>query len=445
MDEDNLKEELREENRNIEEDIKVFLECSANYILFDRNNNELEKDKAKVRLNADNLSIMPELKQIFTIPYRETMSILISDYKVFITLVSSDKLVLSNFGLKFDDFVRILNSLRNEIIIKDMLVSETIKKPETVADFVFSRENGETQKGKTKLRLYETAFVMMPDFEEPVRIPYSFISDIKAEDYSITILTEFGESITLSKMGGQFNTFKSDIVETINELLLQTQSSFKDILPGMDVMTLKRVTSLLRDGKAIKRSDIERISGNLWKELEGKINVTDAKEDYEYLKSLSNNEEQYIGIKRDLLGNLTGEYLWFLISISSRNAIAMETVSEDASKATYFFRTISRKHFQHSEQTQQIDRFVKNINRAMIVVNFRREPIYLSEDKLKEPQYQNYLYAIQRLPELNELRNLFIGRVVHSSIEQWKRDVMELLDFNIKSVDDREKWVKVGN
>jgi hypothetical protein len=40
------------------------------------------------------------------------------------------------------------------------------------------------------------------------------------------------------------------------------------------------------------------------------------------------------------------------------------------------------------------------------------------------------------------LRNQFIGRVVHSSFDQWKSDVTSLLDFNAKSEDDSAKWKK---
>ena len=46
------------------------------------------------------------------------------------------------------------------------------------------------------------------------------------------------------------------------------------------------------------------------------------------------------------------------------------------------------------------------------------------------------------MPSLRMLRSLFIGRVIHSSLEQWKSDVASLLAFNTKSLDDTEKWKK---
>jgi hypothetical protein len=56
------------------------------------------------------------------------------------------------------------------------------------------------------------------------------------------------------------------------------------------------------------------------------------------------------------------------------------------------------------------------------------------------PQFA-HRYSISRLPGLRDLRARFIGRVVHSSEEQWKGDIASLLAFNRNSIDDGEKWI----
>ena len=78
----------------------------------------------------------------------------------------------------------------------------------------------------------------------------------------------------------------------------------------------------------------------------------------------------------------------------------------------------------------------------MIDINFRREPIYLPDEKLDEPEYWRYRFSIQKLPALQTLRQLFIGRVIHSSTEQWQKDVMDLLRFNISTKEDTARWDK---
>jgi hypothetical protein len=45
-----------------------------------------------------------------------------------------------------------------------------------------------------------------------------------------------------------------------------------------------------------------------------------------------------------------------------------------------------------------------------------------------------------RIPELRLLRERFIGRIMHSSPEQWKQDVASLLAFNVAQKDDLAVW-----
>ena len=78
----------------------------------------------------------------------------------------------------------------------------------------------------------------------------------------------------------------------------------------------------------------------------------------------------------------------------------------------------------------------------MIEINFRREPIYLTENQLESTEYTQYRFAIAKIPSLKTLRDQFVGRVIHASQEQWKTDVTSLLAFNTKSIDDNEKWSK---
>jgi hypothetical protein len=113
--------------------------------------------------------------------------------------------------------------------------------------------------------------------------------------------------------------------------------------------------------------------------------------------------------------------------------------------ATYFFKAIGRKEYLQTtddDLIKEIEGFIKNFNRSMIEINFRREPIYLTENQLDSTQYTQYRFAIAKIPSLRVLRNQFVGRVIHASPEQWKADVINLLAFNNKSVDDNEKWSK---
>jgi hypothetical protein len=333
-------------------------------------------------------------------------------------------------------------------------MQEKLKGSGVKAEFVYWDESGEERgRGKCEPRLYETAIVVIAERGDFTRIPYSDLLEISEEDYNLVLTTEYGQKIVLSKMGDQFDPFARALSAWNNELQLKVQSSLKELLPEFDPLVIRKAARFMKEGRAAKRSDIESISPDLWIELEKRLEVAGIKEGYDFLKALSQKERICVGLKRGLMGDLTGEYIWFLIPIYSEsrgepgNAIAMEaTAGEGGGKATYFFRIASRKDYPKEIEKlhKEADDLIKRINRCMLDINFRREPIYLPEEKLEEPQYIKYKFAVQRLPGLQTLRHLFIGRVVHVSPEQWKQDVMNLLKFNVSAQDDITKWTKGG-
>jgi hypothetical protein len=239
----------------------------------------------------------------------------------------------------------------------------------------------------------------------------------------------------------------------------------------------------MKDGRAAKREEIEQQSSDFWLRLTKKIDEAGITTEYEFLNSLSAKEDVCVGIKRGLMGDLTGTYIWLLFPLLSpgtnrlSNTMAIEAfnIQDDSENkeqqaensdsetgaepnqnlvekqksattgATYFFRATGRKEYSQTKDEdliKQLEGFIKNINRYMIEINFRREPIYLTENQLESTEYTQYRFAIAKIPSLKILRDQFVGRVIHASQEQWTTDVTSLLAFNAKSIDDNEKWSK---
>ncbi|MDI6800333.1 MAG: hypothetical protein QMD53_06700 [Actinomycetota bacterium] len=422
---------------------QVILECPASYSLSDQAGQVTASGQASIRLAKEDISILPKFGETLFFSLRDILVILEGEYRINLTLSSKEILTLFDLGYKYEDFLRFLFKLRGELLLKDMLMQETCKKSGVEAELVHLEADGsERFKGKGELRLYETAIVFMPEKSEPVRILYGDILEVKSEDYALTVVTEFGERFTFSQMGGEFDPVTRALSDAISELSLKVQSSLRELLPQADPSVIRRVARFMKEGRAAKRSDIETVSADIWLEMERKLETLGLKEEYDFLTSFAQKERMAIGLKRGLLGDLTGEYIWFLIPIYSAdpnqpgNAVAMEaTGGEGGGKATYFFRIVEKNDYPNYKEIEglhrKVDDFIKRINRCMLEINFRREPIYLPEEKLLQPEYQKYQFTMQKVPALRELRRLFIGRVIHSSPEQWKNDVMQLLKSNV--------------
>jgi len=422
-----------------------------NYTYLDEAGSELATGECKGRLDEENLTILPKFGNVLLFPLRDIVEVIPEGYRITLPLICKEKLTLFYLGYHYKDFLRVLTSLRNEVLIKDLLMQENLRKSGVEMEFVYFDETGkEKQGGKGEARLYETGLVIIPERGDIFRIPYSDISDLSQRDYSVIFNTEFGEKLIVSKMGYDFDPFLKTLSDINDELQLKVLSSLKELIPGASPTSWIRVARFMREGKAARRADIEAVDPKMWLELEKRISSVGLEEPYKFLKGISREERICIGLKRGLMGDLTGEYLWFLVPIYSSNskepgnAVAMEaTTGEGGGKATYFFRMVSREAYPNyslDELDQEADKFIKRINRCMLDINFRREPIYLPDKKLEEPAYFNYKFAVQKLASLRTLRNLFVGRVIHATPEQWKKDVMDLLRFNVSTLSNEDKW-----
>lgn len=463
------------------------------FSFLDPDGKELNSGECQADLGEDSLSLQPESGNALFISLRDILEISAGDYKINLLLSANERLDLFNLGYDYEDFLRILNEQRNNLILKDMLVTEKLAmKSDVEADYIYADESSQKKlEGKCTLRLYETSLVVMPEKAEIMRIPISDISGFSKKDYTLVLSTELGERLVFSMMGADLDPFTKALSEADNKLRLKVQSLLKEILLEIDTATIRKVAEFMKEGRLAKRSDIEAVSPKLWTALENRLGTIGIKEEYDFLKSMSQQEKICIGIKRGLIGELTGDYFWFFVPIYSidpkkpGNAVAMaaysskttsseqhsgeetsaedtssentsseepsseQTPEEDASvegggKATYFFRIVSRNDYPKFKSLEELhkefDKLAKRMSRCMTDINFRREPIYLPDERLDEPKYLKYKFALMRSPSLRILRSLFIGRVIHSSPERWKKDVTDLLKFNVSILDDSARW-----
>jgi hypothetical protein len=405
-------------------------------------------------IGAETLIISPKGGEPRSFSLRDIASIAEPEYRVRIVLANGDQLFLFNLGYKYEDFVRNLVQARNDLSLKDLLMEEKLRKQGIKADFAFIDARGQYQaRGKCEVRLYETAMVIMPERSDLIRIPFSELLTCTVESFKVIALLESGNKIEFSRLGKELDPFQREVVGSITELSVKVQDMLKDVYPEADPNAVLKASQLMKEGRAATRSDLEGACPGLWSRLEMKIAGLGIGEEYAFLASKSNVAGIRIGMKRTLAGETKREYIWFLAPIFSKdaskggNAIAFEATSgEDEGRATYFFRIIGRKEYSQTVDLSAMNVIAETalmeIAKGLLAINFRREPIYLPDESLYSSEYTHYRYSIMRIPELRLLRERFIGRVVHSSIEQWKLDVDELLAFNIAQQSDAQRWSK---
>ena len=264
-------------------------------------------------------------------------------------------------------------------------------------------------------------------------------------NYAVNMVAEGGERLVLSKLGRELAPFTDLMQEIMSELSVKAQTILRELLPAVSANSIQQAAYIMREGRAAKRAELEHIDAGLWGSLEEQLDKAGIRREYDFLSALADTQQQCLGFKRELVAVSAREYIWFLIPIAKSNLIAMEASSGPGSgRATYFFRIVEKVAAgRRLEQLQeQIDQLLIVINRCMQAINFRREPVYLPEEKLLEPRYQKYRLAVRKIPGLLELRKRFVGRVFHRNPQQWEQDVLDLLRFNESRLGEWAKWSK---
>jgi hypothetical protein len=113
------------------------------------------------------------------------------------------------------------------------------------------------------------------------------------------------------------------------------------------------------------------------------------------------------------------------------NVVAWEASSRSG-RATYFFRLLDPSQAGQlrdpARSAAALDGAVRRLNRVLGMLNFRRRPIYLSDDELeRDPKFHRYAIAARRIPELREVRAAFLGRAMHSFHDAWQTQVAAIL------------------
>jgi hypothetical protein len=495
----------------------------------------VELKKESIRLSA---SGFPAL----TVSLREIISFTAADYRIFLAVVPSLFLKLYDFGFEYENFLKHFSDLRNDVLIKDLLMKEKLIKPDVEGEFEYIDKDGNIkEKGDCRVRAYETGLVLIPALSQIKRFPFGLIDSFESKDYKLGVKLENQDRLILSMLGDQIDPLTRELSKSFNAIISKTQDLIKEILPQENAESVREISFLLKDGKAARKSVVEKKSKDLWNSIEEKVKSEDVWEYYKFLKENSDPEKICVGVKKGLFGSLAGYYIWFLFPVydenskNCANAVAMEAITllapedlgkggdaagsseeaglagpegnisagnnskhktagnlagnfknpdadlasnvsqtgdadfdggdsagnsrtglETGGRATYFFRLIDRNRFaaeyknsggkQSGRLNSVIDSeysdFIKKINSCMLAINFRREPIYFTDLQLKDNKNISYRYAVAMIPELEWLRDNFIGRIIHKDIRGWQDDFKELIAFNMNSVDNSVKFNK---
>ncbi len=102
--------------------------------------------------------------------------------------------------------------------------------------------------------------------------------------------------------------------------------------------------------------------------------------------------------------------------------------SENGQKAVVEFNFPQEKAATYVFETKgDFEGFLVTLNRAFEATDFRREMLYLTNPELHLEKNANARMLLERTPALQVLREIFVGRVIHYSIDGWRKNLQGML------------------
>ncbi len=368
---------------------------------------------------ADLTVSCPSPGPVIRLAWRDIAALERDDYSIRLKKFDGSKLIVSHLGYRFEDALRQMRRFRNLQLAQDLLYKEEILQIYRQFNIVPPTVAGACP-GPCDLHITRTGLVFLPDDGDPWRLAAADLTDWSQAEYSLRLGLEDGGQLTLNRLGNQLDPLLRDIGLMIGRLQDQTRQWLISLWPNAPEDELLRAVFLLLDGRAAACPQLVQAAPSLWPRLEDRLQHSPLAGEYRFLIAHSGLQHLSIGLKQGLWGQEHSQYLFLILRFPHNRRLVFEAClidgesdqdSDEPGKASYFF----------AGDTLEPTAFA----RALRAVNFRREPIYLSDSQLQTDRYRPYLHAIAKIPALRELRRNFIARVTHRSPEQWQRDCLQ--------------------
>jgi hypothetical protein len=125
--------------------------------------------------------------------------------------------------------------------------------------------------------------------------------------------------------------------------------------------------------------------------------------------------------------------LWYFTPLAKDgkplNCVAQEVTSEGG-HATYVFRLMEPERFgalSGDDLADAVTEGIARLNRALLTLNFRREPIYLTDDQITAGAHTRYAVALRKLGYLRWTRTAFLGRAIHKDDAAWRAQLEDAI------------------
>jgi hypothetical protein len=417
----------------------------------------------RLTIEDANLRLIPERGQPLVLDLGDIDIFSPGDYQLLLKLYTGKTIVLNQFGKVFQNLYHdLLDAYRDRLV--QCLLLEDLEEIERFDGFIQFDATENSFSSPAQLRLYKSNLAILPETATGLHWRLSDIDTVDFDKATYRLeLCSGAERLIITKLAKRTDEFIDRLSLAMNELSDKSAKILQALFPFLSPDQFQQIARLMKEGHATAVSRIAAIHHKIEQVLLEKTVDIRFKPYFDILKKQMGVESDLFtgfkiirpeGVSHDGGGDEFGgsekaaaepisengekglmqeEVLhWFLFPVATlstanvpTNVIAWESTLHSG-RATYFFRTIPKEKtgilLDSGMPGGSVELAIKRLNRALLLFNFRREPIYLPDHLLEtQPRYRRYAVACRRIAALRELRMDYIGRAIHTSPEGWQK------------------------
>jgi len=446
---------------------------SGKYQYQNTDGSALQGGPCRVSFAAETITLTPVTGAPLTLDLGDFDVFLPDEYELTLTLYTGKKILLNQFGKTFQNLCHDLLEAYRQRLLQCLLLEDL----EEIARFDGSARLESPERalaGPAEVRLFRSNLAILPVQGTGLQWRLADIDAVSFDETSWTVTAQSGdERLAISKLAKRTEEFRERLTTAMDGLTEQGAETVHGIFPFLDPDQFQQAALLMKEGRATSLDKLRVIDSKTEEALTK--NVVDAKLKPYFDSLLAHVPEgnYYAGFKMlresedesdaqisgtDEVNSPTSEagahataeiaaeseagvgseekaqpvLHWFFLPLAAKagaklpdNLVAWEATSRSG-RATYFFRLVPPEQAGQlrdaSKAPALIEAAIRQLNRAIVLLNFRREPIYLPDDSLLlQPRFRRYAIACRKLPELVRLRSSFLGRAIHTSHDAWQK------------------------
>lgn len=348
-----------------------------------------------------------------------------------LTLFTGRRLKLQQFGTAFGRMSEELLATWRDRTVRCLLLEDL----EEVARYSGTAAlNGPAT--PAQIRLYQSNLAVLPLDGLPVQWRLADVDAVCFDEatYSVT-LRSGGEHLVLAKLAKKTDEFRGNLGDALNALRTSESEVLHATFPFLNPDQLQRLLQAMPEGRSASLGALRAIHPKIPDALIARAVDASLRPYFDALRARSAHDSLMTGFKfihpDEERGAEEGEteeveaaapskeekdekqplFFWFFFPLAD-GRVAWEATT-GSGRATYLFHVAA-----------PVDQAIVHLTRALALVNFRREPVYLPDESLEQqPQFRRYAIGCRKLPDLRTLRAAFRGRAIHNSLEVWTTQV----------------------